>query len=255
LAGWGIQAALTFPLTGTQGGTGVNNGSFTETLSGNVTFTGAFNPTFAIPASATFTFPSASATLATLGANIFTGTQTVTSTGISFALPTDAAIGTNTGSNDAVLRFEVTPPGNNPFVFFSGGVSGTAIGAIVEIGGVNAMNLKSNGVFSIASGNSASNYTTIDTSLGRISSGIWGFGTTVGAGTGGGWQATKGIWLNPVAVGSLPSCASSTLGQRQEVNDATLATPGSTAVGSGTYTIAVQCIVNSTGPTYTWIID
>ena len=61
--------------------------------------------------------------------------------------------------------------------------------------------------------------------------------------------------INPVLVGSLPACVSGTLGLRQQVSDATLATPGSTAVGSGTYTIAVQCIFNSTGSAYTWIID
>jgi len=42
-------------VTGTYGGTGVNNGAFTETLSGNVVFTGAFNPTIAIPATGTYT--------------------------------------------------------------------------------------------------------------------------------------------------------------------------------------------------------
>lgn len=62
-------------------------------------------------------------------------------------------------------------------------------------------------------------------------------------------------WQDPILVGSLPSCAASTLGVRRMVSDATLATPGSTAVGSGTYTIAVQCTFNSTGSAYTWIID
>ena len=50
------------------GGTGVNNGTFTSTLSGNFTTTGAFNATFAIPRSTTWTFPNtASETLAGLG--------------------------------------------------------------------------------------------------------------------------------------------------------------------------------------------
>jgi hypothetical protein len=53
-----IGTALTFPLTGTQGGTGINNGSFTQTLSGNVVYTGAFNPTFSIPSSSTWSMSS-----------------------------------------------------------------------------------------------------------------------------------------------------------------------------------------------------
>lgn len=70
-------SGLTTPLTGTQGGTGVNNGARTLTLAGNVAFTGAFNPTFAIPSSSTYTFPSGSDTMATLAA-----TQTFTNKSI-----------------------------------------------------------------------------------------------------------------------------------------------------------------------------
>jgi hypothetical protein len=58
-----------------------------------------------------------------------------------------------------------------------------------------------------------------------------------------------------VAVGSLPACAAGTLGQRQLVNNANSATPGTVATGSGTYTIAVECIYNSSGSSYYWIID
>jgi hypothetical protein len=32
-------------------------------------------------------------------------------------------------------------------------------------------------------------------------------------------------------------------------------TPGATATGSSTYTIAAQCIYNSSGTTYSWIVD
>ncbi len=79
-------------------------------------------------------------------------------------------------------------------------------------------------------------------------------GGTLQTGTGG---SVAGSWqpLNPTLVGSLTSCASGSVGTRSIVSDATLATPGSSAVGSGTYTIAVQCIFNSTGSAYTWIID
>lgn len=50
-------------MVGTNGGTGVNNGSRTLSYAGNVAFTGAFNPTFAIPSSSTYTFPTGDSTL------------------------------------------------------------------------------------------------------------------------------------------------------------------------------------------------
>ncbi len=68
--------------------------------------------------------------------------------------------------------------------------------------------------------------------------------------SGGGFQH-----VGAVAVGSLTACNSTYIGTRRLVNDATVATPGSPAVGSGTFTIAVQCIFNSTGSAYSWIID
>jgi hypothetical protein len=68
-----LTADVTGILGSANGGDGVNNGTFTETRSGNVTFTGAFNPTFAIPSSSTWAFPSGSDTLVTL-----TATQTLT---------------------------------------------------------------------------------------------------------------------------------------------------------------------------------
>ena len=58
-----------------------------------------------------------------------------------------------------------------------------------------------------------------------------------------------------VATSALPACASGTLLMRAAVNDATSATPGTALVGSGTYTIAVQCIYHSAGTVYSWIID
>jgi hypothetical protein len=68
-------------------------------------------------------------------------------------------------------------------------------------------------------------------------------------------QAPNFQLQSPVAVASLPACATGTLGIRQLVNNATVATPGNPAVGGGTYTIAVECIYNSTGSAYGWIID
>jgi hypothetical protein len=74
-----------------------------------------------------------------------------------------------------------------------------------------------------------------------------------------GLEANHGTQINgtlySVAGTALPACAAGTLLQRLGVSDATLATPGSAYVGSGTYTIAVECTLNSTGTAYAWIID
>lgn len=60
---------------------------------------------------------------------------------------------------------------------------------------------------------------------------------------------------SPLHVAGLASCASGTLGTTTLVDDATSKTPGAAAVGSGPYSIRVQCILDTGGPTYSWIID
>lgn len=75
----------------TYGGTGVNNGSSTITIGGNLSFangfttTGAFNPTLAFSAANTYTFPSASQTMlgllgGTLTGNLYLNEDPVSST-------------------------------------------------------------------------------------------------------------------------------------------------------------------------------
>lgn len=53
-------------LSGIRGGTGVNNGTFTITIAGNLATTGSFNTTFAQQFTGTITLPNATSTLATL---------------------------------------------------------------------------------------------------------------------------------------------------------------------------------------------
>jgi hypothetical protein len=66
-------------ITGAYGGTGVNNGSKTITLGGNLATSGAFNLTIAVPRTTTYTLPdTASDTLAGLGTiQTFTVAQTI----------------------------------------------------------------------------------------------------------------------------------------------------------------------------------
>src|SRR6478736_6157372 len=75
-----LTSKVTGILPSANGGTGVNNGSFTNTLSGNFATTGAFNLTFAVPRSTTWTLPNtASETLAGLAtAQSWTAKQTFT---------------------------------------------------------------------------------------------------------------------------------------------------------------------------------
>jgi len=80
---------------------------------------------------------------------------------------------------------------------------------------------------------------------------------TVTTGNGG---STPGSWFPKGSyfgsgASAIPSCGSGTVATRTVVSDATVATLGSTYTAGGTYTIGVQCIYNSSGSTYTWIID
>ncbi len=65
----------------TYGGTGVNNGSNTITLAGNLVTTGAFNTTFAASATGTYTLPSATSTLLANNLGISGGSTLVGGTG------------------------------------------------------------------------------------------------------------------------------------------------------------------------------
>ena len=74
-------------ITGTYGGTGINNGSSTITIGGNVTMSGAYTFTGTLTANTSVTFPT-SGTLSTVSlsaANTWTATQTFNGTSSTFA--------------------------------------------------------------------------------------------------------------------------------------------------------------------------
>lgn len=101
-----ITAGWTGTLSGTRGGTGVNNGSSTITIGGNVTYSGAFTFTGTVTGNTTVTFPT-SGTLATtsqtITANNVTGTSATLAVQnryvannaglVTLTLPTTAAVG------------------------------------------------------------------------------------------------------------------------------------------------------------------
>lgn len=65
-----ITAGWTGTLSGTRGGTGVNNGASTITIGGSVTFSGAFATTLTVTATTTVTLPTSGTLYGTLAASI-----------------------------------------------------------------------------------------------------------------------------------------------------------------------------------------
>ena len=72
-------------ITGTYGGTGVNNGSSTITIGGSVTFSGAYTFSGTLSANTAITFPTTGALAALGNANTWTATQTFSGTSSTFA--------------------------------------------------------------------------------------------------------------------------------------------------------------------------
>ncbi len=64
----GLTTHVSGILAGTNGGSGVNNGSFTHTLTGNVAYSGAFNSTFTLTGATAVTFPTSGTLLSTAAA-------------------------------------------------------------------------------------------------------------------------------------------------------------------------------------------
>jgi len=96
------SAALTQVIVGTYGGTGVNNGSNTITIAGNISHAGAFTQTFTATANTSVTLPT-TGTLATLaGSETFTN-KTLTNPTVTNYVESVVAIGTVTTSNTIAL--------------------------------------------------------------------------------------------------------------------------------------------------------
>ncbi len=216
--------------------------------------------------------PTASANYGTisLGSGPFDGSTTGkfvgSSAGTQFAI--NAASGSTADLANwqvaGVTKFSVTATGNLtiPVVTLGGTVFANSSegwitgGAVMPPAGWRGQGLELANNYPISwSSTTSPDSGSYDTKISRLSAGVISVDSTSAGNSLGGLVLASTRISTSVAVGSLPSCASGTLLQRQGVNDATLATPGSTAVGGGTYTIAVQCTFNTTGSAYTWIID
>lgn len=132
-----LANGVTGLLSGTNGGTGVNNGASTITIGGNVTFSGAFTTTFTITGNTSVTFPT-SGTLATTA-----GTVSAISgeNYLSLSLPTLTANPVNLGTTNVT--------GTLPLAKFTTAAAGRVLvsgtnpswSAYPTIGGVTLNNL------------------------------------------------------------------------------------------------------------------
>ena len=115
-------------VTGTYGGTGVNNGSFLITVAGNLTTTGAFNTTFAASATATYTLPTASSTLLANSLGLSGNTTLIGGTTSSGTLTLESTSGA--GSTDSILfktgsQVTVANFNTSGYLFLGGSTSAT----------------------------------------------------------------------------------------------------------------------------------
>ncbi len=93
-------------LSGTRGGTGVNNGSYTITLGGNLTTSNAFDTTFAQQFSGILTLPSAASTLATTTLAETFSNKTLDNTNIIAVLDSNFSI-ENAGDPSKIVNFSL----------------------------------------------------------------------------------------------------------------------------------------------------
>lgn len=166
----------------TYGGTGINNGSSTITIGGNVTFSGAYTTTFTVGGNTSLTLPAS-------------GTVAVTSDKLSVFAPTSSAelagvISDETGSG--YLVFGTSPTFTTSI---DGGASFTAFGSstTLTIGGTSSAQTLSIG--SASTGSSTYNFGTGTTSTGNTK--------TVNIGTGGAAGSTTDVNIGSASGGTV----------------------------------------------------
>jgi hypothetical protein len=146
-----LSTGVTGTLPSANGGTGVNNGSSTITIGGNVVFSGAFAMQFTVPGAYTYTLPAATTTLLSTGVTAtitkgFTVTPNSISTG-SFTV--DPSLGnyqyvTNNGAytitapaSDCAVDILVTNGASAGATTFSGFTVGSSTGSALTTTNTN----------------------------------------------------------------------------------------------------------------------
>lgn len=177
LAATSITAGWTGILSGTRGGTGVNNGASTITIGGNVVHSGAFTTTLTVTATTNSTLPAGTHTLAGLDvAQTWSAVQQLNSGNFKLAGATSGlltincavACGTNT----------LTLPGGTTDFSATGGTSQvvkqTSSGGAFTVGQLAFTDISG----TIATGQVSGSYTGI-TGVGTLTAGATGAGFTV----------------------------------------------------------------------------
>jgi hypothetical protein len=169
-------------ISGTYGGTGVNNGSSTITIGGNVSFTGAFTTAITVSGATAVTLPTAG-TLATLA-----GTESLTnktlSTGSTWngnlITGTYGGTGVNNGSNTITLGGNISTAG----AFSTSG----AFAVTLTAGAITNVTLPASGTLATLAGTESLTNKTLSTGSvwngGTIGVAYGGTGTTDGSITG-----------------------------------------------------------------------
>ena len=188
-------------ITGTYGGTGVNNGSNTITIAGNVTHSGAFTQTFTATANTSVTLPTSGTLLNTTGSGAsltfttgslslagnlttsgaFATTLTATAT-TNVTLPTTGTLATLAGSETFTNKTLTNPTVTNYVETLYAPAAGSAFTISLANGTVQELSLNANGTLTLPSSVAGKSFTIIVTYSGAYSLTWAGGGTLKWAG-------------------------------------------------------------------------